>query len=234
MDEGRKNFLAYQIASGLKFIALEGIRYKIVPPSKEVRLLAEHIYQETLHSLRFDNLITKEKAALFLRGIGKWRPSDDESMKKLEKHLEDKKVDLYRALYHSERQDRLRRTIVMAKKSINNALYRKHSLDYMTLDYHANTTKKKFITAMCLRDGDNDPIYTEQTFGKADSTILENVLTALDADIITIDEFRELARSDPWRTMWNLGKESCISSSPLEWTDDQKTLVTFAKMYDNA
>jgi len=33
MDEGRKNFLAYQIASGLKFIALEGIRYKIVPPS---------------------------------------------------------------------------------------------------------------------------------------------------------------------------------------------------------
>ena len=57
MDQGRRNFLAYQIASGLKFITIEGQRYKLVPPSKEVRLLAEHIYQETLHSLRFANLI---------------------------------------------------------------------------------------------------------------------------------------------------------------------------------
>ena len=71
MDQGRRNFLAYQIASGLKFITIEDKRYKLVPPSKEVRVLAEHIYQETLHSLRFETFITTEKAALLLRKLNK-------------------------------------------------------------------------------------------------------------------------------------------------------------------
>ena len=233
MDEGRKNFLAYQIMSGLKFITVEEERYKLIPPSQEIRLLSEHIYQETLHSLRFANLITKEKAALLLRRLNKWAPADDEAFKKLEKHLEDKKVELYQALYNSERQDRLRRTIKMAKKSINSALYRKHSLDYMTLDHHATLTKKKFITAMCLRDINDEPVYNEKSFHNSDSTILEKIVNFLESDIISVEEFRELARSDPWRTMWNLGKESCLGNAK-EWTDDQKTLLTFAKMYDNA
>ena len=160
MDEGRRNFLTYQIISGIKIISIDDIKYRLIAPSKEIRFLAEHIYQETLHSLRFANLITKEKAALLLRRLNKWAPADDEAFKKLEKHLEDKKVELYQALYNSERQERIKRTIKMAKKSINSALYRKHSLDYMTLDHHATLTKKKFITAMCLRDVNNDPVYT--------------------------------------------------------------------------
>ena len=234
MDQGRRNFLAYQIASGLKFITIEGQRYKLVPPSKEVRVLAEHIYQETLHSLRFETFITTEKAALLLRKLNKWNPSDEEDLKKLETHLEDRKVDLYNALYDAERQDRLRRAIKVAKSSLNNALGRKHALDHMTLDYHANLTKKKFITAMSLRNSDGEAIYSEDSLSYSDSTVLEGVINFLDGDIITIEEFRELARTDPWRTMWSLGKEGCLSSSPMEWTDDQKTLVTFAKMYDNA
>ena len=234
MDQGRRNFLAYQIVSGLKFITVEDKRYKLVPPSKETRLLAEHIYQETLHTLRFDNLITAEKAILVLRRLNKWSPLHDGDLKKLEKHLEDKKVDLYKALYNKERQDRIRRTIKMAKKSINNALYKKHSLDYMTLDHHAALTKKKFITAMCLRDANNEPVYNEHSFWNSDSTILEKIADFLESDLISVEDFRELSRTDPWRTMWNLGKESCIGLSPIEWTDDQKTLITFAKMYDNA
>ena len=104
----------------------------------------------------------------------------------------------------------------------------------MTLDYHANLTKKKFITAMSLRNSDGEAIYSENSLSYSDSTVLEGVINFLDGDIITIEEFRELARTDPWRTMWSLGKEGCLSSSPMEWTDDQKTLVTFAKMYANA
>ncbi len=234
MDEGRRNFLVHQIVSGLKFITLQNKRYKLVPPSKETRLLAEYVYQETLHSLRFDNLITNEQASLLLRKLGKWAPADDEALKKLEKHLEDKKVELYKALYDSGRQKNIKRVIEMAKKSLNKALYRKHALDYMTLDYHALLTKKKFLVAMGVRDENNEPIYNEKNFSNSDSTVLESVIEFLENDTITIEEFRELSRNDPWRTIWNVGKESCMGTPSIEWTDDQKTLVTFTKMYDNA
>jgi len=234
MDDDRRHFLAYEIISGLKFITIQGVRYTLVAPSARLRLLAEHIYQETTDALRFDNLITQEKALLILRSLNIWNPENEESLKKLEKHLEDKKVELYKALYDSDRQGRIRQTITYAKKAIHNALSKKHSLDYMTLNYHASLTKKKFIIAMCLRDEKDQRAYNEQTFWSADSTILEEAMDYLDSTILPIEGFRELARNNPWRTMWSLGKESCFSSSPSAWSDDQQTLVTFTKMYDNA
>ena len=234
MEEGRRSFLTYEIISGLKFITISNIRYKMVAPSKEIKLLAEHIYQETVNSLRFDNLITQEKAKLFLLRLGVWGPNDDEALKKLEKYLEDQKIALFHALYDSKKQKTLRKTIKGIKKSINNSYGRKHSLEYMTLNYHGLLTKRKFIVAMCLRNNEDKVIYTEDDFWNADSTILESVIDTLDREVLTIEDFRELARNDPWRSIWNLGKDSCMGTCSAEWTDNQKTLVTFAKMYDNA
>jgi hypothetical protein len=234
MDEIRRHFLVYQIVSGLKFITIEGHRYKLIAPSSEIRLLAEHIAQDTLQELRFENLITKEKAARYLHSLGVWSLTDDLSLKTLEKHLDDRKLELFQSLYNTERQKRMRRAIKTAKKNIVKAYGKKYSLDYMTLDYHALLTKKRLIISLCLRDQDNKPVYDVDTVADADSSILEQAIDFLDSDTISIEEFRELARTDPWRTMWNLGKESCIKGSASEWTDDQKGLMTFAKMYDGA
>jgi len=234
VDEGRRNFLTYQITSGIKFYTINDIRYKLIASSKEIRLLAEHIYQDTLHTLRFDNLITKERSKMLLLGLGVWGPNDDASLKKTEKYLEDKKISLYKALYNLEKQKQIRKTIKTIKNSINKLYARKHSLDYMTLDYHAFLTKRKYIIGMCLRDSQDKPIYSEDGFWTSNSTILEGVVEKLDSDLISIEEFRELARNDPWRSIWHMGKEACMGMAIIDWTDDQKTLVTFSKMYDGA
>ena len=141
MDDDLRHFLAYEIISGLKFITIQDIRYTLVTPSARLRLLAEHVYRETIDSLRFDNLITREKASLILRSLNIWNPESDKSLEKLEKHLEDKKIELYKALYNSERQTRIRKTIAYAKQAMNKALLKKHALDYMTLNYHASLIK---------------------------------------------------------------------------------------------
>lgn len=234
MDEGRKNFLTYQIISGHKFININNCRYKLTPSSNEIKLLAEHIYMETIDNLKFDTLITKKKMNDYLRTLKIWDDSDDEALKKLETHLDDRKVDLYHSLLNAERQVRLRRAIKVAKNNIEKAYTKKHSLEHITVNYHAFLAKKRFIIALCLRDDQNNPIYNEKTLLEADSTILEKVLNFLDSDIITVEEFRELARNDPWRTLWSVGKDRCLSGFVSEWTDDQKMLVTFSKMYDNA
>ena len=234
VDEGRLNFLTYQIVSGIKFITINSVRYKLIAPSKELKLLAEHVYQDTMQALRFDSLITKEKSKMFLLRLGIWSPNDDESLKRLETHLDDKKVTLYRALYDTDRQKSIRKMIKGAKKSVNKAYGRKHSLDYMTLDYHAFLTKRKFLVGMCLRDPQDKPVYDEHDFEHSNSTVLEKVIEYLDTHLINIDEYRELARNDPWRSIWNVGKEAAMGLPVTDWTDDQKMLVTFAKMYDNA
>ena len=74
----------------------------------------------------------------------------------------------------------------------------------------------------------------KMVFGHSNSTILEEVVEKLDSDLISVEEFRELARNDPWRSIWHIGKEACLGMAIIDWTDDQKTLVTFSKMYDGA
>lgn len=91
MEETRRSFLTYQILSGSKYLTINDKRYRLINPSKELRILAEHVYQETMDDLKFDSLITKEKCDLLLRGLNIWQPSDDEALKRLEKHLDDKK-----------------------------------------------------------------------------------------------------------------------------------------------
>ena len=102
MDQDRKNFLVAQLMSGLKFFEVDGQRYKVISPSSEIKLLGEYIYQETIQSLKYEDLITRDKAKMLLNTLDIWKPKDDEDLKKLEKHLEDLKVQLYQSSYQSQ------------------------------------------------------------------------------------------------------------------------------------
>ena len=234
MEAARKSFLTNQIISGIKFVKIEGERYKIIPPSLEVKLLAEYVYKETVESLRFDNFMSNAQVKSILNRLQKWSEKDNGELEKLEKWLEDQKVVLYRAAFDTKSQEKARANIERAKKAIHKALSRKHFLDHTMLEHHALITKYKFIIALCLRDKDNNSLYSEESFWTSDSNLLEQAVNALEQESISIEEFRSIARSDPWKTIWGAGKEHCFGVSSSEWTDDQRTLVIFSKMYENA
>jgi len=234
MDEGERNLRVYQITSGIRFIYMGGERYKITSPSRELMLLAEYVYADIINSLRFEGMMTDEEAGTVLLRMQIWTPHDDDNLEKLEKHLEDKKVDLYESMFHSEKQETIRRQIKHAKSAINKSIAKKHFLDHNTLRHHALLTKKKFLVAMCLIDSDGNHVYNENTFWNSDSTVIEQAISALEKDIISMEEYRELARTEPWRSIWGTGKEKCLGTPSCEWTDEQKILATFSKMYENA
>jgi hypothetical protein len=234
MDEARQNLLYNEIISGLKFVTVEGVRYKLAPPSREIRLLAEHVYQDVMSSLRFDDLMTTFQCEQSLMRLGLWSPLDDDSLKQLETLLEDQKVRLYKSAYDIQSQGRIARQVDGVKKAINKALSRKHFLDTSTLKYHAATVKQKFMIAMSLRDGEDRPVYDEKSFGNSKSTALEKVYESLETSIITIEEYRYLARNDPWRSVWSAGKDKSLGTASTDWTDQQRNLVAFSRMYDGA
>ena len=120
MDGARENFLYNQIISGLKFLTIEGVRYKLDLPSREARFLAEHVYQDVISSLRFDNLMTDLQCQQSLMSLGIWSPPDEESLEKLEKLLEDQKVRLYKGAYDMDSQKESRVRLKEQKKLSTN------------------------------------------------------------------------------------------------------------------
>lgn len=234
MEDSRKNFLTNYIISGVKFVKIDGERYKIVSPSLELKFLAEYVYEETVESLRFDNFMSQDQIKATLYRLDTWIDKDDEDLEILENFLEEQKVVLYQAAFDHKTQDKARVNIRRSKKAIFKALARKHSLAHTTLDYHATSIKHKFITALCMRDKDNKSVYTEESFWSSSSPLLEKAMDSLRLYSLAVEEFREIARSDPWRTIWGVGKEQCFGTPSSHWTDEQRTLVIFSKMYDNA
>jgi len=235
MDEARKSFVYNQIVSGIKFITIKGKRYTLDPPSRKVRLLSDHVYQDVINSLRFDDLMSDDQCQRTLMRLELWSPLDDTSLEKLEKLLEDQKVRLFKKAFDIKARGSTKKQIASTKKAIGRSLGRKHFLDPITLRFHANMVKNKFLTAMCLKGPDGSNIYDEKSFWNSDSTVLEKAFESLERSIITIDEYRFLARNDPWRSVWGASKEQQVfGTAGVDWTEEQRNLVSFSRMYDGA
>jgi hypothetical protein len=234
MDQDRKNFLVAQLMSGLKFFEVDGQRYKVISPSSEIKLLGEYIYQETIQSLKYEDLITRDKAKMLLNTLDIWKPKDDNDFKGLEKYLEDLKVNLFQSTFQSETQQRVRKQLTRTNNILDKAIVKKHSLEHATVEYHAFVTKRQFITALCILDRNNQHIYTEDGFWLSDPYIVNNIISKMDMEGVSVMEVREMARSEPWRSTWSIGKEKAFGIPVRDFNEDQKTIIAFSKMYDNA
>ena len=234
MEQDTKNLVVAQILSGFKFFDVDGQRYKIISPSSEIKLLGEYVYRDTMQSEKFEDLITRDKAKMILNQLDIWKPKDNKDLEDLEKYNDDLKIQLYQAAFKSNTQNEIRKRLKRTGKIIDKAMIKKHSLEHATVEYHAFLTKRQFITALCILDENNQNIYTEKGFWLSDPYLLNIIISKIDEESISISEFREISRDEPWRSLWTIGKENVFGIPIKDLNDDQKTLVSFSKMYDNA
>lgn len=66
-----------------------------------------------------------------------------------------------------------------------------------------------------------------------DFPILNRVSNFLIGNAVTGEQFRELARTDPWRGYWSICKENVFGKCPTQLTEDQRILSGFSRMYDS-
>lgn len=160
-------------------------------------------------------------------------PENDEQYEQLSKTLDDLKVELYGALYNERKQKQLRNRIKQVNKGMRKSLEKKYSLDYMTLENHAETTRDEFLTAICITDSHGNPVYSYDNWNKEGNYVLQRFLNYLASNIITVEQYREIARTDPFRPIWMIGQGECFGVPSSLLSPDQRALVMYSRMYDN-
>lgn len=233
MDQQKKISLINRISTGIIFQTVEGKLYKLVPPDNEVKALSEFVYQEMLYNTKFDELINRNQAAYFLHKKKIWIPSDEKKLEDNNKFLDELKIALYKSLYNNKEQNSIRKKIAVVQKNINKLLITKHSLDYMTLENFSETIRDEFLIANCIYTSDNNRVYNHDNFWQSDSTILNKFKTYIEINSISSEQYREIARSEPFRSLWLISKNNIFSKSAIDLTLDQKNLVLYSRMYDN-
>tara|TARA_R100001163_G_scaffold1295_3_gene1977 strand:- start:17898 stop:18959 length:1062 start_codon:yes stop_codon:yes gene_type:complete len=232
MDDDKKNSIINRITTGIVYLNIKNTLYHTSMPTIQQRALSELVYRETLDNSKYSELITRNQAKNFLASKGIWTPQNDQELEKLNKYLEDLKIQLYDALYKDKEKKNLRRRISSVRSGINKSIIKKYSLDHITLESHAENARDEFLIATTIRDTNGKFVYSYENWSKIDNYVLQRFLNFLMSNIITPEEQREIARSEPFRSRWSIyGTE--IFSETDGHSSDQNALLMYSKMYDN-
>lgn len=233
MQHEEKINLINRISTGLIVLEINNQLYELRQPSRQDRAVSQFLYNKIINDTKYENLITREYAKEYLNRAGIWTMEDDRNYEKLKDYLESLKIDLYRALYNKNKQKSIRRRIKNIKTGLQKSLMKKYSLDYMTLENHAESISSNFLTAVCIYDMRGNQVYTYENFMSHDNYILQRFLNYLNHNIITQEQYREIARTEPFRTMWAIGKENVFGCNVIDMSEDQRSMIIYSKMYDS-
>lgn len=220
--------LLYRIFNRKIIIRLNNKVYTIKTPSANLRYKAEIYKQDLIDEHKYDLPHLDFYNSFLIKN--KFIDSDYETkIKNMNEAIKNFKVQLYKANHKIEESKKIRNNLKLMKTKLNNyynniEFYRRQSLEYF-----AETLKNKFILI-------NTTYYKNKLIfntKRLDLELLQGLVTKINSIDISTSKFREIARSEDWRTYWLSNKYNLFGIPAMEYSEDQKILSMFSRMYDN-
>lgn len=186
--------------------------------SWDLKNQAEQLADFLISQYRFDGWLRREDVPRILIERGLLDPQYENQLKMLHKRLEDYKFQLYLERENPALTKKNSQNIERAKRSLLEISNKLLMLESVTLEGYAGTEAARFVLRRSVRP-------RLSTFGE-----LLQVERALSGDMVSSEEIRKIARTEPWRSYWGARKQGAFRLQPL--SSEQLTLSSFSKMYD--
>jgi hypothetical protein len=232
MDKKDISLYLSRILSGFYIFVFNEKKYKVLYPDMHLKYRAELYAADAYEQHKFADWIYEEDIVNYLVDSGVWHYGGDEQLEKLEKEIENNKVELYQSLLNPPKQKQTRKTLASLKKSYNKLYAIRHSLDSLTPQGYADLLKSQYILLHSIYDLKNKKLFRSSK--NIDYQQLNEISNILSEYTIDISVFREIARNDMWKNYWSANKSYIFDKPAIDWTDEQRTLVVLTKMYDSA
>jgi len=232
MDQFNIDLYLSRILSGYYLFAYKENQYKLIYPSINTKYSAELYIEAEYEKNKFNSWLQEEEIIDSLISLGLWTFNGDENLKKIEDQIEDIKVDLYKNHYNTTKLKSLRRQLSNTKNLYNHKYNTRHSFDQYTLKGYLDLLKNQYILAHSIYDLNDQLIF--QDIDNIDYNVLNSISNIIYDNSIDTGMYRKIARSNLWHNYWSSNNKYLFNNSVINWTDEQKMLVMFTKMYDNA
>jgi hypothetical protein len=225
--------IIYRIVSGEQIIEVAGEIYKVKMPDNKLRLEAENLFKDTIRKNRFNDFWLTDRQCLgLLVKNGLCTADVDSNLKTIEKSIEDLKISLYNSMFSSDMFADKKKQLSMVKKKHAEMIFNRHCFDHLTLKGYASMIKSQFLIFNTLYSEDDKRIWKK--FDEVEVFLLEKISNRILENTISPSKIREIARTEPWRGYWNIKKTNIFDGPVFNFTDEQKSLVLYSKMYDSA
>lgn len=240
MDVADKELLVSRIAAGtLRFRILseenETINLCFKKPTLEHIYVAQELYHEYQQELKDMRCMTEEEVIDFMIQEGLWTVEEQKILDEVTKNIDDFKVKLCELSFKANEKKTVRKALKIAKEKFAELSEKKQSYAYLSVKGAASMLRARYIIGMSTFYRDGRPVYTEESFWDSDTFMFEQIADIYFKSRIPEHVFRILARTDPWRSIWNSRKaEGQVFGVPsTELSDEQRNIVVWSNIYDS-
>lgn len=224
MDYNQRERLVNRIISGQIRLEFNNTTHVINNITPQIKYEASEIYYESLSRASFYEVFTEKELHFFLLKNQLWSVDKQAKLDALPKTIEDLKLEIYNAANKSNSRKQFREQLNTSLDEYGKLYNELHLFDYLSCVGFADYNKSKFILAKSLNVDLN--LITDSKF--------DSFMHKYSSIKLGEKEYRELARTEPWRTYWVLSKhQPLFSYSVSEYSEEQKQLCFWSKMYDN-
>lgn len=233
MNAAERHDLLFRIFSGVFRCTLNNKIYVVKPPSIELHVQANTVYKRAVYLASFnETLRPKREVERLLVTNGIIPPNVEGVLKDIGEQENELKINMYKSYMEKDTLKKLRFRLDLVKKKQNELFGNQHMFDHLTPEGHADIVKAQWILSKSVFDEDDKPVWNYDA-DNVEYSLMDEIMGCINMAHITHPAVRELARHEPWRSYWGVGKETVFGKAAVDWTDEQRNLVSYSKMYDN-
>lgn len=236
MDYNTKEFYVNRICAGIIKLRVshnKGDALFFCKPTLQEKYIAEEIYRDTFNQAVLENNFSEDELNSFLFEHGIWDNEKETILLDLKENLNKLKTKGIGAGFKNDEIIKIKQAINITKNKIKELEEERTSFNFLTCEGIASIAKTKFIVGSSLFYLNNQKVFNDEDFWKSDGYFLQEVIESYLTERLSETGFRELARSEPWRTIWNIQNGNLFKYPVIEYTEEQKNLVIWSKFYDN-
>jgi len=229
MELYEREFFIYRLISKYQRYKCANKVLKILNPTVDILYEGQEVYLETLELAKENEVATEEEINNLMRDREMWSDYDEEQLTTiLPKHIEYWKVEIFNNFDNTKYRKQLELHMEAARSGLADFFRRKHIFDHYTQHGIATFARHQRIVEMSTVNMDGSQydwseasIYSALDF-ISKNTINENII-------------RDLARNEPWKSMWIAGKKTnnLFILPASELSDEQRRLVNWSGLYDS-
>jgi hypothetical protein len=229
MKQHEREFFIAMIRTGNTFVKTDDCSLVIRPLTIDQAFEAADVYQQAYQQAYIDGMMNEEEMNQWMMENDLWTEEDEEQSEGFKKDLERLKIEIYNARNNDILKERIRLYLRAGESQFATHLSKKHTYHQNTAEGYATTEK----VAWSIR---NSTFLNNEPYDFSDHT-LAYVVEEWQASFLHDSQIRELARNEPWKSLWVVKDNTKIklfnNVESSELTYNQKNLIIWSQMYDN-
>ena len=228
MDDAFYEKTLYRILQGRLRLTLGDLVLYVHEPTPELIEESFDIYDEAYKKAYFRGVYIKKELVEILVNNDLWSPFDDREAEKIEKQIENLKVEAFKSFFNSKKLRGIKANIRNLERQVYKYKSKKLALDHTSCEGVASFSKSVWLVSQSTKFKDGS------SYDWSDYPI-SMIMDHYSSEHISPETLRAIARREPWRAMWANGKKhsNLLGKPTYQFTKDQLGLCSYSSMYDN-